>query len=43
MFERLVILFGFALMSAGLGVIAWQTVILTRMLAEITALVARTP
>jgi hypothetical protein len=29
-------------MIAGLGFIAWQTVILARMLAEITALVART-
>jgi len=41
MSERLVIILGVAWMIGGVGVIAWQTVILARMLADITALVAR--
>jgi hypothetical protein len=42
MSERLVIILGFSWMTLGLVFIAYQTVILARMLADITALVART-
>jgi hypothetical protein len=42
MSERLMIILGFAWMTVGLVFLGYQNVILARMLAEITALVART-
>jgi len=43
MSDRLLVIMGFAWMAFALMFLAYQTVILARMLAEMTALIARTP